>query len=120
MRVELPLLGFFASIWGLALLAATGVFQTHSLFQISLDLHIYYSIAAVLGWLGGNAYVSRKREVEDKRLLIATYFAGPPALVFLLYGFFPTQFQADYPFVQVWALCVYAVFYYVPLSIRRR
>ncbi len=117
-RFELALLALFSAVW---LLAALGLFGLLPLAgSLPLDLHRFYSIAAVLGWLAGNLYVLRRRSLGEnfRRRLLLTYVLGPPGVVYLLRALAPATQQAAAPLVPAYAFLVYGIFFLVPVTLR--
>lgn len=88
--------------------------------SLPLSLYGLYSIAAALGWVFGNVYVSRTRGASDavSRKLRGMYLLGPPSIVYLLRTFAPAEQQVLAPLVPVYALGVYAVLFAVPVVLR--
>jgi hypothetical protein len=85
-----------------------------------LGFYGLYSIAASLGWLFGNVYVQRTRKMEKplRRPFWVVYFFGPLGIVYLLRCMEPLDFQRAAPFVLLYAWCVYAIFFAVPIVFR--
>ncbi len=86
---------------------------------VPLGLYGLYGFAAAAGWLAGNVYVHRRagRPRPLARRLLVVYLAGPPALVVLLRAMAPAAQQAAAPLVPLYACCVYAIFFAVPVSL---
>lgn len=119
-RVDLALLFTFSVIWLLAVLALFHVLPLAG--TIELGLYRLYSVAAVLGWVSGNIYMTRRRILPPsgrwrKRLLLA-YLLEPPGIVFLLRSLAPVDVQQAAPFVPIYGLAVYAIFFLVPVTLR--
>jgi hypothetical protein len=118
-RIELILAALFAACW---LVAVLGVFDAAPLAG-TLDLGFYslYSLAVVLGSAAGNAYAWRawRFDPAERRLLLALYLAGPPGLLTLLRALAPAESQAAAPLVPFYAFIVFAIFFVVPLMVRR-
>ncbi len=132
MRLELGLLAVFSVIWLLAILVGLGALPLAG--TLALDLYRFYSIAAVLGWVAGNIYVSRSESLTGappgerspdappgrrfrKRLLL-NYLVGPSSFVYLLRALAPLADQRAAPMVPVYGFCVYSLFFLVPLTLR--
>ncbi len=125
--LELGLLAFFLAIWLVAILAGLGLLPLAG--TLHLDLYRLYSIAAVLGWVAGNIYVSRAQSLENspskqaagrrvrKRLLLS-YLIQPQSCVYLLRTLAPFEAQQAAPMVPVYAFGVYSLFFLVPLTLR--
>lgn len=121
MRLELALLPVFTAIWLVALLVAVGLLPGNGL--LALDFYRLYSVAAVLGWLAGNVYVVRARQLAaqlSRRSLLLVYLLGPSALVYLLRALAPVVERLQAPFVPLYALGVYVIFFLVPVSFKTR
>ena len=125
--LELGLLAFFLAIWLVAILAGLGLLPLAG--TLHLDLYRLYSIAAVLGWVAGNIYVSRAQNLEGsspeqaagqrfrKRLLLS-YLIQPQSCVYSLRTLAPFEAQQAAPMVPVYAFGVYSLFFMVPLTLR--
>ncbi len=119
MPFELVLLAVFSAAWLLAILAGVGLVPLAGLF--ALDLYRLYSVAAVLGWMSGNIYVSRSQSFDHdrwRRRLLLSYLLGPPSFVYLLRAFAPLTVQQAAPFVPIYSFAVYGLFFLVPLTLR--
>ncbi len=88
--------------------------------SLPLSLYGLYSIAAALGWVFGNVYVSRSRGAEAPLhgKLRTVYLLGPPSIVYLLRTMAPAEQQALAPLVPVYGLGVYAILFFVPVVLR--
>jgi len=120
-RLELSLLSLFSTVWLLAVLALFRVLPIAGI--LNLDLYRLYSIAAILGWVGGNAFLMRRRSLPGKRLskrLMLVYLVGPPGFIYLLRAMAPLEIQQLAPLVPIYCFGVYALFFLVPVSLRRR
>ncbi len=127
MLLELALLVAFSAIWLLAILAGLALVPLAG--TLDLDLYRLYSIAAVLGWVAGNIYISRaqsligatserpERRRFRKRLLLS-YLIGPLSFVYFLRALAPHAAQKAAPMVPVYGFGVYALFFLVPLTLR--
>ncbi len=123
LRFELALLAVFSAAWLAVSVVFFGLVRLAGVFD--LDLYRLYSVAAVLGWVSGNVYVLRSRGASEKsenryrrRWLLLTYFVGPPSLLCLIRALAPLAAQAAAPFVPIYALCVYCLFFLVPVTLR--
>jgi hypothetical protein len=88
--------------------------------RLSLSLYPYYSTASAVGWLAGIIYVQRTRRLTGpprRRAFLLSFF-GPPSLLFLLRAMAPAVDQRSAPLVPVWALGVFGIFFFVPVSFR--
>lgn len=120
-RLEGPLLFGFTFAWIVVLLEAAG--QPFLAGRLPLGLYHFFSFASVLGWLAGNFFVSRRRlhpAADYRSYLYATWLGGPPALLFLLQACQPLSSQQAQPFVRIWGLCVFLLFFGIPVSLDRR
>lgn len=108
----------FGLLWVTAMLAQRGVLPLAGIAELSL-YHLY-GTAALAGWLAGNVYVARHRMRGErhKRRLLLLYLFGPPSLIWLLRTLAPIAAQRAAPFVAVYALAVYGIFFLVPVSFR--
>ncbi len=119
MPFELVLLAVFSAAWLLAILAGLGVVPLAGLY--ALNLYRLYSVAAVLGWVAGNIYVSRSQTFARghwRRRLLLSYLIGPPSFVYLLRALAPLTVQQAAPFVPIYSFAVYGLFFLVPLTLR--
>jgi hypothetical protein len=119
MRLEVVLLGLFLAAWCLGLLSVAVGLPLAGL--LPLSLYQLYGIAAAAGWLSGNLYVQRARRLPRKirsRVLLI-YLLGPPSLIYLLRTMAPAAQQAAVPLAGIWAFAVLAIFFMVPVSLRR-
>jgi hypothetical protein len=108
--------GLFLACWVVFILDMSGLARLPDLPRLTLTQ--LYSAASALGWMAGMIYVQRTRHLAGplrRRLFLLSFF-GPPSLVFLLGSMARLQRQA--PLVLVWALCVFGIFYLVPVSFR--
>lgn len=125
LRLELILLLAACVVWSLAALALFGLVPLAGVLDIGL--YRLYSLAAVLGWATGNVYLARLRHLRlprepllrlwRQRFLLA-YLVGPPGVLYLLRALAPEPEQKAAPFVPVYALGVYAIFFLVPVTLR--
>lgn len=118
-RVELFLLGGATIIWLLAVLTLFGFLPLAGLF--ALDLYRLYSVAGILGWVSGNVYLVRRRQLPGERWktrLLLAYLIGPAGFVYLLRALAPMSEQAAAPFVPLYGFVVYGIFFLVPVSLR--
>ncbi len=125
--LELGLLAFFLAIWLLAILAGLGLLPLAG--TLNLDLYRLYSIAAVLGWVAGNIYVSRMQSFGKasparpggqrvrKRVLLS-YLIQPQSCVYFLRTLAPFEVQQAAPLVPIYAFGVSSLFFLVPLTLR--
>ena len=115
--LELRLLAGFSIAWLLVFLVYAGLLPAAG--RVSIDLYRYYSIAAILGWLAGNVYQFRRQ--PEKKLVgpsnLLVYLVGPPSLLLLLRAMSPASEQAAAPFVPLYSLAVYGIFFLVPITL---
>jgi hypothetical protein len=118
-RLPLVLAAFFVACWLAAVLNAVEVAPLSG----TLDLGLYplYSLAMLAGSAAGNIYSWRAGRLEPtpRRRLLALCVAGPPGLVTMVRGMAPQAAQDAAPFVPLWAFLVFAIFFLVPLLVRR-
>ena len=119
MRLEVVLLGVFVVGWCLALLSVAAGLPLAGLAPLSL--YQLYGIAAAAGWLGGNLYVHRAPKLPQliRRRIALIYLLGPPSVVYLLRTMAPADEQVLAPLAGLWAFGVQAIFFMVPVSLRR-
>jgi hypothetical protein len=108
--------GLFLACWVVFLLQLAGIARLPVLPRLTLIQ--LYSAASALGWAAGMIYVQRTRHLPPplRRHLFLLSFCGPPSLVYLLVAMSRLQLQA--PLVLLWSLCVFGIFYLVPVSFR--
>jgi hypothetical protein len=108
--------GLFLACWVIFLLQLAGLTRLPDLPRLTLMQ--LYSTASVLGWVAGMTYVQRTRRLAGplRRRLFLLSFCGPPSVVCLLVAMGRLQVQA--PLVLVWSLCIFGIFYSVPVSFR--
>ena len=96
---------------------------------LRLNLYHLYGLAASGGWLLGNVEVSRARRLERagfdsfsgrtrRRLFFLNLFA-PGGVLFLLWSLAPAEMRTRFPMVPIYAIGVFAVFFLVPVSLKR-
>ncbi len=119
MRLEVVLLGIFLAAWCLALLSVAVGLPLAGL--VPLSLYQLFGIAAAAGWLSGNLYVRRSRGLPRRfrRRVLLIYLLGPPSLIYLLRTMAPAAQQGAAPLAGIWAFGVLAIFFMVPVSLRR-
>jgi len=87
--------------------------------RLDLDLYKLYGIGAMLGWLSGNVYVARRRRWRQARWpLIALYASGPVSVLLLLRSLASGAQRQATPLVPLYAVIVYWIFFFVPISFR--
>ena len=79
-RFEILLLGIFSTSWAVAFILALRLVPVAGV--LPLDLYSFFSIAAALGWISGNLYISREPTLPEDRYrwrLFFNYLLGPPS-----------------------------------------
>jgi hypothetical protein len=118
-RLFLIFTALFAACWVAAFADALEVAPLSG----TLDLGLYplYSLALVAGSAAGNVYAWRASRLEtaERRRLLALCVGGPPGLVTMVRAMAPRAAQDSAPLVPVWAFLVFAIFFVVPLLVRR-
>ncbi|HZI64733.1 MAG TPA: hypothetical protein VFE44_08130 [Thermoanaerobaculia bacterium] len=116
---ELLLAGLFAACWLVILLDLAGLTPLAGL--LDMGLYPLYGVAGLAGTLAGHAFVFRARSqpLPAQRRLLLLYLAGPPAVPCLLRAMAPPAAQLQAPLVPLWTIGVFAVFFTVPLLLRR-
>lgn len=117
-RVELVLLAFFLACWLVGILGLLEIVPLAG--NLSLGLYPLYSVAAALGWLFGNVYVTRTSRTPSRSRgpLFALYLLCPQGVVYLLRAMAPASVQAAAPLVPLYSFGVYTVLFFVPLTLR--
>lgn len=117
-RAEIILLALFLACW----LLEIGVFLGWVRFDGSLPLALYpyYGAAMSLGWLFGLLCIGRTRDMErtPTRRFVLFYFVGPIGFLFLLRDMATIADQRAAPFVPLWGLGVYAIFFITAVILR--
>jgi hypothetical protein len=115
-RLEPVLFGLFLACWVVDLLVYLRIVTVAG----TLDLSFYalYSTAVWLGWVSGFLYMRRRDDVSAAwhRRLFLIYFLSPPGLLYLLRAMAPLPVQRAAPLVGLYAVCVYAIFFWVPIK----
>lgn len=120
-RLEWLLVAVCSAVWLAALAIALGFLPR--LRGVEPDLYQLYSLAAVLGWTAGNVYLMRRGTAPSRfgrRQLLWVYLFQPPGWVYFLWTLVPPADQARAPLVPLYAYAVYAIFFLVPISFRRK
>jgi len=122
LRTETNLGGFFLATW-----IASGVYVAGWLAPPGLGLSFYglFSFAGAFGWVVGNLLVLRLRALgwptgRRRSGLVALYLLVPAGLVALLRAMAPTDLRRAAPLAGLLALGVYAIFFLVPVTLRRK
>jgi hypothetical protein len=118
-RLELVLVAFFLATWIVDFLALVGVARLAG--SLELGLYALYSVAAASGWVAGNIYVPRSAALPKdlRRRFFLVYFVGPLGLVYLLRAMASEATQLRAPFVPIWGIGVFTVFFLVPVVLKR-
>lgn len=116
-RLDPVLLGLFLACWLVDLLVLLRMVRLADM--LPLTLYGLYSVAVAFGWLFGNIYVRRRRGLPPpvRRRLLALYLIGPLGILFLLRYMSPAELQRAAPFVPLYAFCVFAILFLVPVTI---
>lgn len=96
---------------------------------LRLNLYHLYGLAASGGWLLGNFEVNRERRFERKgpdplpavtrRRLFFLNFLAPAGVLFLVWSLAPKPVRLDFPMAPIYAAGVFALFFLVPVSLKR-
>lgn len=115
-RLEPVLLGLFLACWLVDLLVLLRVVRLAGM--LPMTLYGLYTVAVAFGWLFGNIYVRRRRGLPPsiRRRLLVLYFLGPPGILYLLRYMTPIELQRAAPFVPLYAFCVFAILFLVPVT----
>ena len=119
MYLEQFLLAGCSVVWVLVILANFGLVPLAG--TLDLDLYRLYSLAAVIGWVAGNIYVFRSQtnpRARSRKRLFLNYLMGPLSFVYILRAFAHQSVQEAAPFVPVYSLVVYILFFLVPVTLR--
>ncbi|MDX1384483.1 MAG: hypothetical protein R3190_12605, partial [Thermoanaerobaculia bacterium] len=105
-RLELVLVAFFLATWIVDFLALVGVVRLAG--SLEVGLYPLYTVAAASGWIAGNIYVPRSRDLPKalRRRFFLVYFVGPLGFVYLLRSMAPIELQKLGPFVPLWGVGV--------------
>lgn len=117
-RSEIILLALFLACWLLEIAVFPG--WIHFYGSLPLDLYPYYGVAMSLGWLFGLLCVNRTRDMDRTltRRFVLFYFVGPIGFLFLVRDMATFEAQRAAPFVPLWGLCVYAIFFITAIILR--
>lgn len=117
-RAEIILLALFLACWLLEMVIFFGGLRVDGSFP--LDLYPYYGVTMTLGWLFGLLCVNRTRDMErtPTRRFVLFYFVGPIGFLFLLRDMATFEAQRAAPFVPLWGLCVFAIFFATAIILR--
>lgn len=118
LRFELGLLVFCFLCWVATLVTALA--DRPFAGTVEIGLYGLYGSALVLGWLGGNVYNLRTRDLPrlGRRWMMTLYVLGPPGVFFLAWALTPLDSQQAVPLAPAWAYGVYVIFFMVPVSFR--
>jgi len=77
-----------------------------------------FPLAAAVGWLAGNLYVSGGRSAPGlRRVLLPLYLGGAPGLLWLYWSLVPPTLRLASAIAPLLALGVFALFFLVPVSL---
>lgn len=115
-RLEPVLFGLFLACWLVDLLVLLRVVRLAGM--LPMTLYGLYTVAVAFGWLFGNIYVRRRRGLPPaiRRRLLILYVIGPPGILYLLRYTTPIELQRAAPFVPLYAFCVFAILFLVPVT----
>ena len=118
-RFEPILTAFFLASWIVALLSLFRVVALAGSF--SLQLYPLFSLAAACGWVFGNLYVRRARDVTPwlRRALLLIYGLGPMGFLLLVRLMALLAEQAAAPLVPFYSWGVFAALFLVPVVMNR-
>jgi hypothetical protein len=117
-KIEVILGALFLACWTVSIAVFLRLLRIDG--AAPLNLYGLDAVAASLGWLFGNVYVQRTRKMEkrDRRPFWLLYFFGPLGIVYLLRSMAPLALQRSAPFALLYAWCVLAIFFLVPVLVR--
>ena len=120
-RIEIVVGGFFlARLADRARLRGGLVLEPPPL---PLNLYGLFTFASIFGWVIGNLFVLRMRarpEKEHPRRLLGLYLAAPAGLVALTRAMTSEYWRLGAPLGGLFALAIYAIFFFVPVLLKRR
>ncbi len=118
-RFEPVLAAFFLAAWVVSLLSLFRVVDLAGSF--SAGLYPLFGLAAACGWLFGNLYVVRARDLPAwlRRGLLLIYFVGPMSFLLLVRLMAPLRQQASAPFAAFYSWAVFGVLFLVPVMMKR-
>jgi hypothetical protein len=120
LRTEAALAGLFLATWLAAIAYSTGLLAQH--YTLRFDLYGLYVFAAAFGWVVGNLYTLRLRSLDPRlqRRFLGLYLVVPAGTVALVRALTAVEWRAAAPLAGLYALCVYAIFWFVPWTVRKR
>ncbi len=121
LRTEMVLGGFFLACWLAAVAYTAGLLPTPP--PLELNLYGLFTFAAAFGWTLGNLYVLRIKARPEKvrpRRLFALYLLAPAGLVALVRALTDEYWRQGAPLGGVLALAIYTIFFFVPVTLKRR
>ena len=112
------LLGIFVACWAVALVVQVAGLPFAG--SLPMNLYQFYGVAAFAGWLAGNVYVHRTRDLPKaiRRRLLLVYLLGPPSLFYILRSMALITSQTAVPLAPVYATGVFAILFLVPVTLR--
>lgn len=117
-RLEVALLGLFLACWLIRVLSFARVITVAG--SLPLSLYGYYAVAVALGWGFGILYVIRTRDLPPRirRLYLLIYYLGPAAILSLVRGMAPYEYQRAAPLAALWAFGVFSALFLVPVTMK--
>ncbi len=118
-RLEPVLAAFFLAAWVVSLLSLFRVVDLAG--SLSTELYPFFGLAVACGWLFGNLYVARARDLHVwlRRGLLLIYFVGPMSFLLLVRLMAPLDQQASAPFAAFYSWIVFGVLFLVPVMMKR-
>lgn len=121
LRSEAVVGGAFLAAWLVAVVWAAGWLESPGL---RLTLYGLFGFAAAFGWVMGNVAMLRERTLSEAPFgrwrRRGLYLAVPAGVVALVRAAMASDLRAEAPLAGLLALAIYAVFYFVPVSLRPR
>ena len=121
LRTETVFGGFFLACWLTALGYAARLLPEPP--PLPLNLYGLFTFTSAFGWVIGNLFVLRRRarpEKEHPRRLLGLYLAAPAGLVALTRAMTSEYWRQGAPLGGLFALAIYAIFFFVPVLLKRR
>ena len=119
-RFEQSLTAFFVLCWLVFAINALAGYPAGGI--LKLGLYPLYSLAVASGWILGNIYVQRTagQSRTSRRRLFWSLLLSASGLFFLLWSLQSTAARQAVPLAAVFAYAIFALFFLVPVSFRRR
>ena len=117
-RGEVILLALFLACWLLEIAVFPGWLRFDG--SLPIGLYPFYGVAMSLGWLFGLLCVNRTRDMDPgpTRRFVFFYFVGPIGFLFLVRDMATMEAQRAAPFVPLWGLGVYTIFFITAIILR--